>query len=383
MPGYEGNVAELSTGNSFNTDTYQGQSLKLVLNGVGTDWAAVTKVEFVMTAVSQLGGYASNKNAPTDVGLDDYSFKKLQDLRTMEVTRTGPNSSPTDGGAAGWFGGQMQANQTWVHFYAKDYGASARAEARIYLGGAQPAYTIPLRVPTDTDGDGFADKWEIAMAERWQNQYGGVPLTAAQALLYYEPHTDPTQDAELLDPDGVPNTTRPLVAQKDTGDAHTIVEEYRGYILDGGGLDGAGANGHAGGHIRLDPARKEILVEVDRAAVLNNVPGGGALEANLKAILNGSSKVFSNAQRGAGIYMYYLFDQTDLNIPKNDVNEQGEIILKLGATRSAQLQSDFLHLLFFDEGISDAIGAGAATVDIGSLPPRILAHVGQQSPRLT
>ncbi|MCI0705704.1 MAG: hypothetical protein L0241_31980, partial [Planctomycetia bacterium] len=378
LPGYEGNVQKVSTGNSFNTDTYAGQRMKLVLDGVGLNNANVTKVEFVVNAVSALEGYAANRTHAsllTPTTHEDYSFHKHENYRNngqniYTITRTstegtaGPDNAPA--------GGQMEATKTWVNFYAKDYGGSAQVEARVYIGGAQPDYTLKLILPKDTDFDGFADKWEIQMGKRWTTQYNLPAFTVSAALTHFTPGYDPAtntyRDAELEDPDGKPQATRPLVDQSEKGDAHDIVEEYRGYILDGGGLDGNGANGHAGGHIRLDPARKEILLEVDRAEVLNNVPAGG-----LAGVLNGAASVFSHAPfgmpnpaapRGAGIYVYYLFDEVAYNAPA--VINAGS----LGATRdtasaraavTSQLATDFVHLLFVDTGLQ--IGDSAETYD--------------------
>ncbi|MBY0459678.1 MAG: hypothetical protein K2V38_20350, partial [Gemmataceae bacterium] len=100
------------------------------------------------------------------------------------------------------------------------------------------------------------------------------------------------------------------------------------------------------------------MVEVDHAATLNNLPDvPGVPAANqtqtgrLNVVLDGASKVFSNAERGAGIYMYYLFDQTNLDLPKASVDTFDKIAATLRDTRNVQLQSDLMHLLFVDEGV--------------------------------
>ena len=82
----------------------------------------------------------------------------------------------------------MGATKTWVNFYAKDYGGAARLEARVYVqDGAVDkfAYGIPLGVPLDMDADGFADKWEIQMGQRWTTQYGLAAFTDPQALEHF------------------------------------------------------------------------------------------------------------------------------------------------------------------------------------------------------
>ena len=261
----------------------------------------------------------------------------------------------------GAYGGEMEANRTWVNFYCKDYGGVARLEARVY-GRATPdaPETLALSVPVDDDQDGLADKWEIEMGRRWTAQYDLGMMGRAAAKEKFNNGFD----SELADPDKEGTGPQgPLSPQAEEGDAHTVKEEYRGYILDGGGLDGAGANAFTGGHIRLDPARKEILLEVDRAAVLNNVPGN-----DLKPILNGASGVFSNATRGAGIYMYWLMDDLTLNIAKVDVDEVVEQLNQLGSTRNTVLKSDFLHLLIYDEGNLTAFQSSAGAYGAEDLP---------------
>ena len=237
-----------------------------------------------------------------------------------------------------------------------------------------PFGRVALSVPLDDDlitgtngqtttGDGIADKWEIAMGKRWALQYGVAEWTDAVALTKF----NNAFDDELADPDGAAG---PLVEQGkpgpnlpgETGDAHEVKEEYRGYILDGG------SGGFTGGHIRLDPARKEILVEADRAAVLNNLPEGG-----LKGVLNGASGVFSNPTRGAGIYMYWLMDEEELAAPtvlELATDDAMEASRDTAAERqnptSNRLATDFIHVFFVDANL----GNSAATSDRGPLVKR-------------
>ena len=187
------------------------------------------------------------------------------------------------------------------------------------------------------------------MAERWRSSTVSPSIQPPRLLPSSTPriggHSSvASRTMQKRDPDGA----GPLVAQKDSGDGHSIVEEYRGYILDGGGYDGQGLNRHTGGHIRLDPARKELLAEVDRAAVLNNVPLGG-----LPHILDGASKVFSNADRGAGIFMYYLYDEVNLAapFPTDQVAPEDTQRDALQTHRNADLKTDFFHVFFVDDGI--------------------------------
>ena len=254
----------------------------------------------------------------------------------------------------------MLGDRSVVNFWSKDYGGSCKVTANVTIRSPRVGFRVVTKVlsfPLDKDGDGIADKWEIAMGARWSAQYGIAALTPQEAKDKF----NNAFDDELADPDKDGTTEQgPLRAQAETGDAHSVKEEYRGYVLDGGGLNGAGAGGHAGGHIRLDPARKEILVEVDRAAVLNNVPGAGDdTNAKLKTILNGTSGVFSNSTRGAGIYMYWLMDDKELNIALEDVNTKVNEMIALSGARNSTLASDFIHVLLIDGGCLEAFGGNA------------------------
>ena len=113
----------------------------------------------------------------------------------------------------------MEAGKTWVNFYCKDYGGASRLRATLHYSGGRPDETMALSVPLDDDvngpnnvGDGIADKWEIAMGQRWTAQYGGPALTVQQALAKF----GPTDDNEEADPDGA----GPLVKQGTGGVAN-------------------------------------------------------------------------------------------------------------------------------------------------------------------
>jgi hypothetical protein len=343
LPGYEGNAAKIVAGNSYNgvANGYTGQRMKLILDGIGTDTEGVAGIDFEIRYTTEEKGYASNRSTAAVEGqgrTGDYSFYPDRDADSVWINGV----STEQVGNGGHTGGRMEPTKTWVNFYCKDYGGAASVTAKIYVVDAKGKVVlgrvVRLDVPRDDDRDGLADKWEDAMYQRWILQY--QEITNFSLGLF-----SPGDDSEQRDPDGVDG---PLVDQKGEGDAHTVFEEYRGYILDGGGVDGQGGNAFAGGHIRLDPARKEVLLEVDKATVLNNVPAGG-----LRAMLNGAASVFSNDQRGAGIYVYWLMDQT-VPIALADVDDTrfDEQRQKLADTRNDNLKTDFLHILFFDEGVN-------------------------------
>ena len=51
-----------------------------------------------------------------------------------------------------------------------------------------------------------------------------------------------------------------LPEHKTAGDSLIVRQEYRGFVVDGGGYDWNGRNPHPGGHTRLSPVFKELLV---------------------------------------------------------------------------------------------------------------------------
>ena len=89
------------------------------------------------------------------------------------------------------------------------------------------------------------------------------------------------------------------------------VEEYRGFILDGGGHDWDGENSHTGGHTRLSPVYKELLVEVDAMTGVTNMPDRAGIATWMDAVARG----ISQNTDGAGFRMYYVID--DLATPHN------------------------------------------------------------------
>jgi hypothetical protein len=374
LPGYEGKTPKISSGATFNNQVYSGQRMKLIIDGYGSDNKKVSKVEFELLQTTSYTGYSGNKSDPTVEGesnKDDYSFQRNGnghnpgEIATITVTRAGAGSAETTA-HGGLYGGKMEATSTWVNFYAKDYGGWAIVRVNVHLndenGHPLEVYFQDLSIPFDTTDDKIADKWQVQSVAKWYAQYGvyplNAPLTAASAAAIFSP----TADGEMRDPDGAGSN---YVPQAEAGDAHTVLAEYRGYILDGGGFDGAGENGFPGGHTRLEPARKEILLEADRATVLNNVPAVG-----LSGILDGAAKVFSDAERGAGIYLYYLFDEANYVAPAEVRAASLGATRDTAAARSAGisvLASRFDHMLFVDTGIPVH---NAATYDAGDLSER-------------
>jgi hypothetical protein len=387
LPGYVGDNPVLSE-DPFNAHQYNGQAVRLIAVGLEDYFS---KVEFHLSAISVNEGYAENMGIGTD---PDVSFEQLLDDDDFT------DLSIDDGEASAI---------VWV----KDYGASADVEVKFFqLIGEQhvEVFGLEFALPPDHDNDHIADVWERAMIDEWNEQYHASEMD-------YEDPADlaffgPNDDFEALDPDGTTDAlgfVEPTPAQimaghppdshehDAIGDGRTILEEYRGFILDGGGFDWTGVTNHQGGHARLIPAIKELLVEVD---VMEN-PGGGSNLPNLAtttAWMNEVSAGVSQAADGAGYYLYFvLSDMATPHVGAAGLMSEADIIDYIttgdvGGTSFIDLpEPEFTHLhLFgeFDAGLGTGgeswVGTGAAiavdTVNgyawgaLGTVLPSYISH---------
>lgn len=320
LPGYGPSATDpavreqkVSTGTTFNTKQYatdsttgeRGQRMDLLVQGLGTG-TVIDKIDFeIVNTVTHIPGYAGNaSDGAIEGGSKDDDFSFLWDKDQLTAT------------------GIMAAGLTSVPLFAKDYGGWADLNVTATIGGN----TFLLRqfdVVNDTDGDQIADLWERAEVERWNTQY--APATAAAGLGFF----DETSDSELEDPDGTTDALgfvdlaagAPAGAtdgkHSTAGDGREALDEYRGYILDGGGHDSNGANSHNGGHARLTAVVKELLVEVDAmptavpaspgVAAVSGVTGMPA-RAGIAAWIDAVAVGMSQATDGAGFQMYYVLE---------------------------------------------------------------------------
>lgn len=319
LPGYSGDTRVLSNGTSFNTAAYQGQQMQLVLKGVGTELTtylagcAVTKVEFKVESVSVHSGFCENgfdakvgwDGTTADSGKDDdYSFEALSDSRDANN-----NNNPIIKD------GTIAVGKTTVPLWCKDYGGRAVIKADVKAGLITVGtYTlnIPLDEEKDTNGniigDGIADKWEKEKIKEWNIQF-------AQNITVNNAFFGSGDDKELIDPDGA-NTDggMDMGNHKSAGDEHTVLQEYRGVIFDGGGYDGDGAHNvsafgigkigmaFSGGHVRLSPALKEMMIAVDAMEGVTEIPDAAGIQVWMEAI----SKGFSDKDSGSGCRLFYV-----------------------------------------------------------------------------
>ena len=195
-------------------------------------------------------------------------------------------------------------------------------------------FSKTLNVPICSNGDNIADIWKTAANQEWRNQYGKVTPTNAD-FSFFKAGDDP----ELQSPDALrktlkhtlPDGTTVPVQHLTTGDAKTVAMEYRGYILDGGGFDWDGNGGFAGGHKRLSPAFKEILVDTIWMAGLPAVPNRAAVVSIADTVAKGMSQRVD----GAGVRMYYIVSSNAL-------------INKVFTTAGTQLNNEMNSYIFLN-----------------------------------
>jgi hypothetical protein len=342
LPGYAGDVPMLSTGTRFGDPQYVGQGMKLVVEGAGKA-SGVEQVLFFIDKVSDHPGFAENASSSSITGVhrdDDYSFSANRDRRSFSVL---PQTQEERGG-------KMEDDRTWVNFWCKDYGGQATVEAWVYRNEKYEILT--LRIPLDAEGDEIADSWEIRKVEEWNRQYDATESVDNRCFTKLH-------DKELIDPDGPRNADggTDLPAHEADGDGRSVFQEYRGYILDGGGFDGDGNHGHGGGHTRLSPVFKELLVEVDAAAGVPGVPDRAGISKWMDSVAKGMSQQVD----GAGLRMLYVVDQLNTDRTTFDPAGTGKTALQLRDDyakryKHAELAS-FKHLLLVDR-FADMSGAG-------------------------
>jgi hypothetical protein len=320
-------------------------------------------VRFTIAETTSYRGYAENKTDPQVEGVirDDYSFTQYLD-DTSEL-------------------GFVVTGKMYTDFWCKDFGAAGVVKGELIKDGAV-VYSYNLRVPTDRDTDGLPDRWEHEQIVAWNNQYG-----------YSHPKYDlafhePGEDWEMKDPDRA-NTDggTDMPEHKTTGDSLKKLQEYRGFILDGG-------NGHTGGHKRLSVARKELLVEVDVMTGLSWTlsHGGGSYpysfgESDARSIMDSVSAAFGDLTNGLGFDAYYVVDEPAAaqdpltNVAAYRAWQDAHRHVTNG---NANMLGEFVHLGFVDQYDWNPTNGGyasshGATVAVKTKAERALQEDGNLS----
>jgi len=177
-----------------------------------------------------------------------------------------------------------------VPLYCFDYGGSTDVKIEYFDENGVLVLESNHELPMDYDDDGIADAWEYQMIDTWNSQYG-VNISSFDLTFF-----NGADDLEERDPDGSVTTLSP---HDKAGDGFTVFEEYRGIDF-----HSESEWGGSTGHIRLDPARKEFLVEVDIGEKDNGlitIGNGAFLE-----VMEITQEVLLDS---AGVKMYYVVDQ--------------------------------------------------------------------------
>jgi hypothetical protein len=275
LPGREGATAKIEWGADGG---YVGpQGMKLALAGM-PDSSRVDAVTFEILETTAIPGFCSN-SASGGTG-DDFSLSASADAR-----------GPVQGGSSGG---------VWsVPFYCKDFGGWCRVRAVCRKNGAE-VFSLTADIPEDANGNRISDAWEKAEIARHNAVY-----PANQISWDSDPYADTDGDNE---PAALGNRrTDGSYSHADTGDGLTVMDEYRGYLLDGG-ADFAGTR-----HKRLSPALKELLVQANEQENMAGDVGTGpaanptAFAAfNKTLVMQSVAQFYSNPTRGAGIDLYWV-----------------------------------------------------------------------------
>ena len=300
LPGYELATAKLHSGDSFQNATYTGpQCMRILLEGLGT--GLVDSATFKIVDTTRWPGYCGNGNDPQliddpEVNMSaDFSF--APDFDDNEIT------------------GTVETDKVWAPIYCKDYGAYCKVEIVLKKSGV-PITPQPIRltIPRDDNGDKLADLWQDQQIDEWNHQFASRrPHTDVERdKMKPDETTQKYPDDELTDPDGSLNGDggRNLAYMAAPGDGLTVLEEYRGFILDGG------PKTNAGQHKRLSTARKELLVEcsVERDLTTTVKNGEGTNQTALASFTVASvmadvSAFYSDSEKGTAIDLYWSQDE--------------------------------------------------------------------------
>jgi len=264
------------------------QTLGLTLPHLGTA-SGVSRIELALSGVSRLEGWCVNgRFASGSQTGDDFSFAPAYDLRAITVLPAVQDSHANER--------QLLASFAHLKLFCKDTGGRCVLTATPYDGDGNAMAPVTVAIPLDENGNGIADVWERDKVTQHNGIYPSAPLAWPPAS-----YADPQGDGEPAAL-GVRRTDG-TYSHADTGDGLSILDEYRGYLLDGG----AGFTGAR--HVRLSPALKELLVQVNELPGMAQQPSfnPAALSAySFNAVMQQVAQFYCHPTRGLGIDLYWV-----------------------------------------------------------------------------
>jgi hypothetical protein len=297
LPGYAGDQDKLMDGGvtSFMLRQYGGpQAMRIILPGVGREEADGATFR-ILDSVSRHSGYCSNwlfdnNGDALEETSADFSFSAEGDQNTIS--------------------GTVEDDKIWVPVFCKDYAAWCEVEIILTKGGQQIGHPFRITLPRDDGGDGISDHWQNLQIAAWNEQF--VPVQPRQISAAGRKMVSPDRDDEEADSDGAGNGDggRNLPGMPKAGDGLKILEEYRGFVLDGG------PGAVPGKHKRLSVARKEMLVECSVEKDLTS-PSKSGQDTNqgvlagfdVTAVMGDVSALYNDPDKGAGIDLYWARDE--------------------------------------------------------------------------
>jgi hypothetical protein len=302
MPGYEGNQPKLHTGDSFKDAEYAGpQSMNIIIDDLPS--GAVDEATVRITSSSAWFGFCGNGKIPNDSPILSYNDFSL--TGEENVSSTQEISIPVTG------------NQVIIPIYCHDYGAWCEVEIDLLSGGSSIlSQPLSLTVPHDGNDDRLADLWQDSEISAWNDQFGDSrPINDTERDKMkpgpgydYSDYADDEED----DSDGTANGDggRNLPAMASDGDGLSVIEEYRGYVLD------LGSGVTPGVHKRQKTARKEVLLQIHKMAEITdpsqNNANAAAQQFDLDARFQAVADFYANTTKGAALDLY------GVNIPVSD-----------------------------------------------------------------
>jgi len=264
------------------------QTLGLTLPHLGTA-SGVSRIELALSGVSRLEGWCVNgRFASGSQTGDDFSFAPAYDLRAITVLPAVQYSHANER--------RLLASSAHLKLFCKDTGGRCVLTATPYDGDGNAMAPVTVAIPADENGNGIADVWERDKVTQHNGIYPSAPLAWPPAS-----YADPQGDGEPAAL-GVRRTDGTYF-HADTGDGLSILDEYRGYLLDGG----AGFTGAR--HVRLSPALKELLVQVNELPGMAQQPSfnPAALSAyGFNAVMQQVAQFYCHPTRGLGIDLYWV-----------------------------------------------------------------------------
>jgi len=310
LPGYD------SSGEPVGDNENLRQELDVIVKGLTN--ASGVSLEIDVNSASRHEGYASNSRKDGEYGAfhTDFTFSAAGTDGFSGVQDLSTDANGVIQGAT---------------LICRDYGAKVTIIVK-KDGNEIGRVTLPV----DDDDDGIADVWEKAKVTEWNTQYGESQEVSNSFFAS-------TDDKEKKDPDGATTT---LSSHANTGDNFTVLEEYRGFLFDS--KDGWGVEQE---HLRLSPARKEILLEVERMVGFENA-------ATKNEITGAMSILEITYLNTAGIKVFHIVDQTEVAFAQFGDFDQVESFSSTNKGDSSNVldYSKFMYLGFIAKGVETALG---------------------------